>query len=73
MFLTKLTDKSLVTNQDLAFNQRIGLPVEVYCSRQGTTLAFGKIEMYTDHFIYVSGRSYCRENHMFFGHPHLSA
>ncbi|MDV2683423.1 hypothetical protein AB3N04_02315 [Alkalihalophilus sp. As8PL] len=73
MFLTKLTDKSLITNQDLAFNQRIGLPVEVYCSRRCATLAFGKIEMYTDTIIFVGGQSFCRENHLFFGHPHLTA
>ncbi|WP_100372664.1 hypothetical protein [Bacillus sp. FJAT-45037] len=73
MILTKLIDKSLVTNQDLAFNQRIGLPVEVYCSKSRITLAFGRIDMYNEAFIFVSGRPFSREAHLFFGHPNISA
>ncbi|WP_017728083.1 hypothetical protein [Halalkalibacterium ligniniphilum] len=73
MVLTKLTDKSLVTNQDLEFNHRIGLPIEVYCSKRVETLAFGRIESYNDQSIIINGQSFSRQCHLFFGHPFLTS
>ncbi|WP_100407174.1 hypothetical protein [Bacillus solitudinis] len=73
MFLTKLTDKTLTTNQDLSFNQQIGLPIEVYCSKRYETVAFGQIETYCESFIIINGQRYCRSSYLFFGHPFLSA
>ncbi len=73
MNLAKITDKSLVTNQDLDFNQRIGLPVEVYCSKRSETIAFGQINAFNDQTIYIGGRPFCRQSNLFFGQPCLTA
>lgn len=73
MFLTKLTEKSLVTTQDIAFNYRLGIPVEVFCSHEGKTVAFGQISSFNDQVIYIRGNSFSRSNYLFFGQPALSA
>ncbi|WP_245308166.1 hypothetical protein [Halalkalibacter urbisdiaboli] len=73
LILTKITDKTLATNQDLSFNQRIGLPIEVFCSKKLETVAFGQIESFGDTYIQVNGTRYCRESYLFFGQPNLTA
>jgi hypothetical protein len=67
MKITKIKTKSLVLNQDLAYNQRLGLPVEVFSTKQNKTVAFGKIRLYSDQFICVNDRFFSREGHMLFG------
>ncbi|MGO4888213.1 hypothetical protein ACJ2A9_10685 [Anaerobacillus sp. MEB173] len=69
MMITKLTNKSLVTNDDLAYNMRIGLPIEVFCPSAQSTIAFGRIESFTGQQVYISGAEYCREKHLLFGLP----
>ena len=73
MFLTKLKDKSLVTNNDIDFNYRLGIPIEVFCTRQGKTIAFGQINSYSDQLIYIRGKAFCRSTYLLFGQPALSA
>ncbi len=67
--LTKLVEKSLVTTQDIAFNYRLGLPIEVFCSEKGETVAFGRINAFDDDVIYIQGQAYRREHYLFFGQP----
>jgi hypothetical protein len=71
LILTKLTNKSLVTNQDLELNHRLGLPVEVFCSKQGKTLAFGPIKGFDDQKILIRDHDFCRSTYLFFGKPAL--
>jgi len=73
MILTKLTDKSLITNEDLDFNHRLGLPVEVFCSKKGKTVAFGAIHGFDEQHIHIRGDEYCRSTFLFFGQPSLSS
>ncbi|NEU31100.1 hypothetical protein GN156_09950 [bacterium LRH843] len=73
MILTKLTEKSLVTNQDVSFNYRLGIPVEVFCSKQGETIAFGQINSFNDQMIHINGQSFSRTAYLFFGQPVLPA
>lgn len=69
VILTKLTNKSLVTDQDVSFNYRLGIPVEVFDSEQGKTLAFGQIEAYSEQLIHIHGSPFCRSSYLFFGQP----
>ncbi|UOE96442.1 hypothetical protein [Alkalihalobacillus sp. LMS39] len=69
----KLINKSLVTNEDIEFNKKMGLPVEVFCPREYKTLAFGRIQSFCNEEILINGHPYCRENNAFFGHPSVSA
>ncbi|WP_332693445.1 hypothetical protein [Halalkalibacter lacteus] len=71
MILAKLTDKSLVTNQDLDLNHRLGLPVEVFCFKQGKTIAFGRIKAFDEEKIHIHGDDFCRSTYLFFGQPSL--
>ncbi|MDT8860049.1 hypothetical protein N0O92_07365 [Alkalihalobacillus sp. MEB130] len=71
MILTKLTNKSLVTNQDLELNHRLGIPVEVFCSKQGKTLAFGQIKGFDEERIQIRDYEFCRTTYLFFGKPAL--
>ncbi|MFC0472932.1 hypothetical protein ACFFHM_21180 [Halalkalibacter kiskunsagensis] len=71
MILTKLIDKSLVTNQDLDLNHRLGLPVEVFCFKQGKTIAFGPISAFDEEKIHIRGDNFCRSTYLFFGQPSL--
>lgn len=70
MKMAKITTKSLVLNQDLAYNQRLGIPVEVFSTKQNKTVAFGKIRLYSDRFICVNDQFFSRNGHMFFGCPY---
>ncbi|ARK30271.1 hypothetical protein [Halalkalibacter krulwichiae] len=72
MILTKLIDKSLVTNEDLDYNHRLGLPVEVFCFKKGKTIAFGAIRDFNDKYIQIRGDEYCRSTFLFFGKPYVS-
>ncbi|KGA99183.1 hypothetical protein AJ85_13330 [Alkalihalobacillus alcalophilus ATCC 27647 = CGMCC 1.3604] len=73
MNLLKLTDKSLCTNADLIFSQQFGLPIEVYCSKNSETIAFGQIQDFNEDFIRICGKLYRRDTNLFFGIRHLSA
>lgn len=69
MLLNKLKSKSLISNEDLTFNKRLGLPVEVFCPKTNRTLAFGKITTISNATITIHNINYCRAKHVFFGHP----
>lgn len=70
MKITKIKSKALVTHKDLSYNQRLGLPVEVFSTQSNETLAFGKIQLYSDQFICVNDRFFSNKQHMFFGCPY---
>lgn len=72
MKITKIKSKALITHKDIIYNQRIGLPVEVFSIQSQETLAFGKIQLCSDQFICVSDQFFSREHHMFFGCPYQS-
>jgi hypothetical protein len=60
-----------VTNQDLDLNHRLGLPVEVFCFKQGKTVAFGPIKAFDDEKICIRENEFCRSTYLFFGQPSL--
>ncbi|GAE25686.1 hypothetical protein JCM9140_1693 [Halalkalibacter wakoensis JCM 9140] len=72
MILTKLTTKTLVTNEDLELNHRLGLPVEVFCSKKGKTIAFGQIKEFDEQKIQIRDNGFCRSTYLFFGKPALT-
>ncbi|WP_245805906.1 hypothetical protein [Bacillus alkalicellulosilyticus] len=69
----KLLNKSLVTNDDIEFNKKLGLPVEVFCPKEHRTVDFGRVQSFCNEEILINGTTYSREHNAFFGHPHLSA
>lgn len=69
MNILKITNKSLITNQDLAFNYQMGIPIEVFCSKQGKTVAFGQIKEFNEQIINVYDHVFCRSSYLFFGQP----
>ncbi|HEU5138950.1 MAG TPA: hypothetical protein VFT51_03180 [Bacillales bacterium] len=70
MKMTKIKSKSLVLNQDLSYNQRLGLPVEVFSTEHNKTVAFGKIRLYSDQYVCVNDKFFSRNGHMIFGCPY---
>jgi hypothetical protein len=70
MKMTKLKTKSLTLHSDLAYNQRLGLPVEVFSMKSFQTIAFGKIRLISDKFVCINSQFYSRETHLFFGCPY---
>lgn len=71
MTITKLTNKNVITDEDLNHNQKIGLPIEVFCTNNNETVAFGIIQSYDANCVYINGNKYCREKYVFFGLPCL--
>ncbi|SDH08776.1 hypothetical protein SAMN05192534_101569 [Alteribacillus persepolensis] len=71
MLLNKLKCRSLVTDDDVRYNFRLGIPVEVYCVKAKSTLVFGRIEHYNKQYICVAGHWFHRDRFIFFGQRHL--
>lgn len=69
MKITKLKSKSLTTWNDLAYNQQLGLPVEVFSTKSCQTIAFGKIRLFSDNFVIINDCCFSRDSHLFFGCP----
>lgn len=69
MTLTKLKNKSLVTDLDLSYSKRLGLPIEVYCPNTHETIAFGRIDHFCENTVTVQGQCYERNAVLFFGCP----
>ncbi|MCQ6266061.1 hypothetical protein M1K46_10340 [Fictibacillus sp. WQ 8-8] len=69
MTLLKIKTKSLVLNKDLRYNEKLGLPVEVYCPNSHRTIAFGRIETMDDHFVVINSEKHSIADHFFFGCP----
>lgn len=69
MTLTKLKNKSLVTDVDLSYSMRLGLPIEVYCPDKHETIAFGRIDQFCDMTVVIQGQQHNRETCLFFGCP----
>lgn len=72
MEIAKIKSKSLNRNADLSYNQRIGLPVELFSLKQNKTVAFGKIRLYSDQYVCVNDRFFSRTEHVIFGCPYRS-
>ncbi|WP_035340105.1 hypothetical protein [Halalkalibacter hemicellulosilyticus] len=71
MRLKKVKKFTLVTNNDISYNYRLGLPIEVYCIRSKKTIAFGRIAFFNDNVIIIRRHSYARSSYLFFGVNHL--
>jgi hypothetical protein len=69
MTLTKLKNKSLVTDLELSYSLRLGLPIEVYCPDKHETVAFGRIDQFCDSTVVIQGQHFNRESSLFFGCP----
>jgi tRNA uridine 5-carbamoylmethylation protein Kti12 len=69
MTLTKLRNKTVITDDDLGYNQRIGMPIEVFCLEKKQTIAFGKIQSFTNGQICINGNHYSRDQYVLFGFP----
>ncbi|GGB51761.1 hypothetical protein [Fictibacillus barbaricus] len=69
MTLTKLKNKSLVTDLDLSYSLRLGLPIEVYCTERHETLAFGRIDHFCEMTVVIQGKKHDRDSCLFFGCP----
>lgn len=69
MTITKLKNKTVITDDDLGFNQRIGMPIEVFCLERKQTIAFGKIQSYNNGQVCINGNYYCRDQYVLFGFP----
>ncbi|SDM78122.1 hypothetical protein SAMN04488137_1901 [Fictibacillus solisalsi] len=69
MTLLKIKTKSLVLNKDLEYNEKLGLPVEVYCPLAHQTIAFGRIETLDDHFVVINSEKHAISDYFFFGCP----
>ncbi len=69
MTITKLKNKSVITDDDLGHNQRIGMPIEVFCLEKQQTIAFGKIQSFTNHQVCINGNYYSRDQYVLFGFP----
>ncbi|WP_042359156.1 hypothetical protein [Geomicrobium sp. JCM 19055] len=54
MCRTTLKDHLLIFDEDLHFNQRIGMPVQVFCLTQQRVVAFGKIQNISNKCVTVS-------------------
>lgn len=67
--INKLKTQSLLGNNDLDFNRRLGMPVEVFCPRIQDTVAFGKIEMFDEQELLINGSCFQIEQYLFFGCP----
>ncbi|WP_158735303.1 hypothetical protein [Alteribacillus sp. YIM 98480] len=71
MLLNKLTCRSLITDKDVDYNFRLGIPVEVFCTHSESTIAFGQIERYSHHIICVAGSCFDRQDFIFIGQRQL--
>ncbi|MFB4163455.1 hypothetical protein ACE1TI_06340 [Alteribacillus sp. JSM 102045] len=71
MLLNKLKCRSLITDHDVDYNYRLGIPIEVYCTRTETTMAFGQIERYSEQLICVAGKCFERSRFIFIGQRDL--
>lgn len=69
MTITKLKNKTVVTDDDLGYNQRIGMPIEVFCLEKKQTVAFGQIQSFNYYEVCINGESYCRDQYVLFGFP----
>ncbi|EIT86560.1 hypothetical protein A374_03279 [Fictibacillus macauensis ZFHKF-1] len=69
MTLMKMKTKSLVMDQDFAYNEKLGLPVEVYCPQAHQTIAFGRIQARDDRYIVINSEKHALDDYFFFGCP----
>ncbi len=63
----KWKNHSLVTDADIDFHTKMGMPVEVFCLKSYKTLAFGRMEHVNQSKVLVNGRAFDRHSVVFFG------
>lgn len=65
--LSKMQRRLLVFEEELRFNQRIGVPVEIFCTFREETVAFGQIRALSKYHVTISRTAYLRKNYTVFG------
>ncbi|WP_096200989.1 hypothetical protein [Bacillus sp. FJAT-45350] len=73
MNLYKVLKKSLTSLEDIEFNHKFGLPIEVFCPKDRRTVAFGRIENLNVKGVQINGEIFNIEENAFFGHRSISA
>ncbi|MBM7633564.1 MULTISPECIES: hypothetical protein [Geomicrobium] len=68
MCRTTLKDHLLIFDEDLHFNQRIGMPVQVFCLTQQRVVAFGKIQNISNKCVTVSKTAFLKSHYAVIGH-----
>lgn len=67
MVYTKRINKTSLSYDDLEYNRKLGLPIEIYCPKQQKTIAFGRIEALTNHGVIINQSIYSSYEYVFFG------
>ncbi|EZH67643.1 hypothetical protein DH09_06855 [Bacillaceae bacterium JMAK1] len=68
MCRTTLKDHLLIFDEDLHFNQRIGMPVQVFCLTQQRVVAFGKIQNISNKCVTISKTAFLKSHHIIIGY-----
>lgn len=67
MEMMKRVNKTSLSMEDLEYNYKLGLPIEIFCLKKMKTVAFGRIEAYTEHGVIVNQTIYSNKDYRFFG------
>lgn len=67
MEFTKRINKTSLTIEDLEYNYKLGLPIEIVCLKKMKTVAFGRIEAYSEHGVIVNRTIYSNQDYLYFG------
>ncbi len=60
-------NKTTLSYEDLEYNKKLGLPIEIYCPKQQKTIAFGRIEALMNHGVIINQSIYSNHDYVFFG------
>lgn len=67
MEFTKRANKISLSIDDLEYNYKLGLPIEIFCIKKMKTVAFGRIEAFSKHGVIVNQTIYSNKDYLFFG------
>lgn len=67
MEFTKKLNKTSLSMEDLEYNYKLGLPIEIFCLKQLKTVAFGRIEAFSEHGVIVNQTIYSNKDYLYFG------
>lgn len=67
MTYTKRMKKTALSYEDLEYNRKLGLPIEIYCPKQHKTIAFGRIEALSNHGVIINQYIYSNHDYIFYG------